>query len=161
MSRKPNQGFGALPATRKRLPCDFSAMRGGRARKVNIRCLDTSSTPGHFRAELRNFSRAARGKNPIRSGSMENMRGALSEIQVRKPKHQMRRSRGISLWGARRRVRRMTGSDRSISASDGSARDFFLFYLTGVRIFDNRHGLLKKLDSARTAETLSAVKPRD
>jgi len=59
------------------------------------------------------------------------------------------------------RLRRAIGTHRLISPSPASARDFFLFYLTGVRIFDNRHGLLKKLDSARTAETLSAVKPRD
>jgi len=42
----------------------------------------------------------------------------------------------------------------------GLAIHFFLFCLTGVIFFDNRHGLLKKFESARTAKTLSAVEPR-
>jgi hypothetical protein len=37
--------------------------------------------------------------------------------------------------------------------------DFFLFYLTGATIFDNRHGLLKQRDSVRTAKPLSAIAP--
>jgi hypothetical protein len=42
----------------------------------------------------------------------------------------------------------------------GFAIHFFLFCLTGVIFFDNRHGLLKKFESARAAKTLSAVEPR-
>lgn len=51
--------------------------------------------------------------------------------------------------GARRAVPSVPTRIRSSSNSE-----LFLLYLTGRVIFDNRHGLLKKLASARAAETL-------
>jgi hypothetical protein len=51
-------------------------------------------------------------------------------------------------------------ADSSISASCVFCCDFFLFYLTGKTIFDNRHGLLKKFDCGRAAKTLSALDPQ-
>jgi len=83
------------------------------------------------------------------------MRGAFSEIKTQRQDNQMRRITRIS--------------DNLPEASThryqffavppwGSARlrfDSFLFCLTRGVIFDNRHGLLKKFDSARTAKPLS------
>jgi len=90
---------------------------------------------------------------------MEKMRGSLNETQVRK-QHR--------LWNSRRtiRSRKPRGSRDQGKGTQFTARfarvtlDFVLLYLTLVAIFDNRHGLLKKFDSGRAAETLSAVQPQ-
>jgi hypothetical protein len=91
---------------------------------------------------------------------MEIMRGAFSEIETRTQAQPICRSpkisRGASGVGARARAFEAD----SKSASAGFICDFLLLYLTGRAIFDNRLGLLKKFDSARAAETLSAVKPQ-
>jgi hypothetical protein len=82
----------------------------------------------------------------------------------------------VKFWSRDKRVRRSWKSDylkgkvcSRVSAIGAESMgvlprflcDFFLFYLTGAMIFGNRPGLLKKFDSARAAETLSAVKPHE
>lgn len=130
-------------------------MRGSRARVVNIRHV---ALPGNFLRGFRNLSSGVPGKNLIRLGSIVNMRGGLSEIKTqRRPALSTRRS-AVTKIVCRRRTK---SGRKTISPSAGSLFEFFLFYLTGKTIFDNRHGLLKKLGSARTAETQLAVKPRN
>ena len=83
------------------------------------------------------------------------MRGAFSEMSGFRQDTQMRQVASIS---------NSTEDELTPARVDAVARagfpyphsfNFFLFCLTGVAIFDNRHGLLKKLDSVRTAKPLS------
>jgi hypothetical protein len=87
------------------------------------------------------------------------MRGAFSEIKTQRQDNQMRPLTRISDNLPEGSTRR----DQLFAVPPwGSARlrfDSFLFCLTRGVIFDNRHGLLKKFDSARAATTLSAAKP--
>ncbi len=150
MRRQPDQRFRV-----KRLRCDFIAMNGRRAQRVAIRYVTRDRRPrqGNFLAFEQDFSRSRRGGNPIRSGWIGHMRSEVHRINHGGQK--------VSVSGrASRSAVCKTPSGASISVSAGTVLDFFLFYLTRRRISDNRHGLLNQLDSARAAETLSAVKPR-
>ena len=160
MLRKPDLHFGALPSSRKQVSCDFTGMRGARARRVSIRHVPASGravSQGFSLAIPRDLSRRARRKNHIRSYSMEKIHG-LNETQVRK-QHSPRNSRRTP------RTRNARGSGNRGKGTQFTARFarvtfvFVLLYLTVVTIFDNRHGLLKKFDTGRAAETLSAANP--
>jgi len=161
MLRKPDLHFGALPLSRKRVSCDFSGMRGVRARRVSIRHVPAPGraiSQGFSLAIPRDLSRSARRKNPIRSYSMEKLH-RLNETPVRK-QHSPRNSRR-TLRSRKPRALRDQGKGTQFTAR--FARVTFVFVLlclTLVTIFDNRHGLLKKFDSGRAAETLSAVQPQ-
>ena len=162
MLRKPDLHFGALPLSRKRVSCDFSGMRGVRARRVSIRYVPAPGraiSQGFSLAIPRDLSRSARRQNPIRSYSMEKMRGTLNETRIRKHRSQQNSHRTIR--SPKPRGSRDQGKGTQFTAR--FARVTFVFVLlclTLVTIFDNRHGLLKKFDSGRAAETLSAVKPQ-
>jgi hypothetical protein len=88
---------------------------------------------------------------------MESMRGAISELKSRRQNLRRGRRHRISRRIQRPGCARFPGQPRGLA---GFSPDFFLFYLTPGPIFDNRHGLLKKFKSARSAETLSAVEPQ-
>jgi hypothetical protein len=155
MPRKTDQSFGALLVTTKRLPCDFTAMRDAQPQPVKICYLalrSYSSSRENSLTKRRNFSRAVRGKAPIRSNCVEKMRGAFGDIEGWRQDNQMRRYLRISSRALRSHSHLAASGDRYISVSAGSSRDFFLFYLTGRTIFDNRHGLLNKLHRGRRAK---------
>ena len=165
MLRKSNQSFGPLPAIVRRVRCDFDAVRGRRPEPVAVRHVRGFSSfrnpPSNFLDFARDFSRYGVGKNPIRLGWIGFMRGAVSRKKrcgEYRPFAQRSNTGRRVMGSAARKTQR---ANSCISVSAGCAVDFFLFYLTAWSFFDNRHGLLKKLCSARTAETLSAVKPRD
>ena len=105
--------------------------------------------------EANNLSSAARVKIHIRLHWIEIMRGALSGINGRGKDKQMRPHCSIS--GNTESELASAGADATDPAGAlcGSSFYFVLLYLTGAVIFDNRHGLLKKLDSARAAKPLS------
>ena len=88
------------------------------------------------------------------------MRGAFSGSKRWSPDKQLR----FGLWRSGRAAALPLFGGRCVAEKAGAfpgwSCDFFLFYLTPASIFDNRHGLLKKFDSWRAAETLSAVKPQ-
>ena len=164
MPRKPDQHFGALPTSSKRLPCDFSGMRGVRARRVTINfgngALNPSIRRGHSAKTARDLSRGVPRPDLIRSDSMVNMRGALREIRARI------RARRTGLHASNRIAKAPHCAFRRLSANKSLAHCsryvfvFFLLCLTVAAIFDNRHGLFKKFDCGRAAETLSAVQPQ-
>jgi hypothetical protein len=159
MQWKTDRNFGTRREAR-RLACDFSAAANFADQPVAIRQVlrpGTVTGPGNFRFRPRNLSRAATAKTLIRSGWIEDMRGALSKIEGRRHDFQMRRPDRMSRRTPQSRRADFRGGPRG---SAGFASDFFLFYLTAAAIFDNRHGLLKKCDRARTARTLSAVEPQ-
>ena len=87
------------------------------------------------------------------------MRGAFSEIKTRRQVRQMRRLARISDVGSEDSAQRCRFVAQQPGASSGLSFDSFLFCLTLAAIFDNRHELLKKFDSARAAKPLSAVEP--
>ena len=159
MPRKPDHHFGALPISRKRVPCDFSGMRGARSRPVTIRHLpdrDRAFSQGFSLAIPRDLSGRAPRKNLIRSYSMEKLRGTLNETQVRRQPSPRNSHRTIR--SRKSRSPRDQGKGTQFTARfAGVIFDFVLLYLTLVTIFVNRHGPLKKFDTGRAAETLSAV----
>jgi hypothetical protein len=161
MLRKPDHHLGALPISRKRVSCDFSGMRGARSRPVTIRHLPAPGrafSQGFSLAIPRDLSRRARRKNPIRSYSMEKLRGKLNGTQVRK-QHSLQNSHR-TIRSRKPRSPRDQGKGTQFTARFARVIfDFVLLYLTLVTIFVNRHGPLKKFDTGRAAETLSAVNP--
>jgi len=156
MLRKPDHYLGALPISRKQVSCDFTGMRGARSRPITIRHLpapDRAISQGFSLAIARDLSRPPRRLNPIRSYPMEKMRGTPDETRVRKQNTQ-RDSRPIA------RKQKRGGPGTHFTARFARVIfDFVLLYLTLVTIFVNRHGPLKKFDTGRAAETLSAVNP--
>lgn len=88
------------------------------------------------------------------------MRGAVIVEVDRSKDQQMRPSFLI-----RNSTKKSAALDRARGAQPVAVRGplfrkFFLFCLTGAAIFDNRHGLLEKTDSARAAKPLSSpLKP--
>jgi hypothetical protein len=155
MLSKTDASFGA-PGS-KRLACDFSAMKGARARRVKITRISPFIQAVSSRHK-KDFSRAATSKNliNIKLCWIEDMRGAFCELTIRRQVNQMRPSVRIS----RRSTRRSSSKSLRLKrvAADFPS-DLFLFYLTRGAVFDNRHGLFEKLDGARMAKTLSAMKP--
>lgn len=85
------------------------------------------------------------------------MRGAVGEKNRWKKADPMRYGPLIShhFYGSTPRRRRRAAV--SAGSLPHFTFDFFLFCLTHAAISDNRHGLLKKFDSARAASTLSAA----
>jgi len=67
----------------------------------------------------------------------------------------MRQDRSISNNNEGRLACAPVRAAHSAKDFSGFFFDFFLFCLTGAAIFDNRHALLKKFDSARAAKPLS------
>ncbi len=61
----------------------------------------------------------------------------------------------------RARYRSRAGVPRLIRFYPDFDGGFFLFYLTGNTISDNRHGLLTKFDGGRRTETLSSANPQN
>jgi hypothetical protein len=160
MLRVSVENCGAHRATGRRLICDFSAMRGARIKYVKIRSLD-SLQPGNSLAPARDLSRAACVRNLIKLNLIGKMRGASTKFDLSRTGWRVL-GRKTTL-GIKSAFRPLCRAPRAVSirASAGSVPDFFLLYLTGIRFFDNRHRLLKKFDSARTAKTQLAVKPRN
>lgn len=147
----------------KHLHCDFSGMRRCRATPVQIRhasAQSNSTPPGNSLVRAQDFSRAVGRKTHIRSYWIENMRGAVSEVEARRRDFQIGRGRVIRYTTAASKRSVPSRVRRSRRARPGFTCESFLLYLTGRAISDNRHGLLRQLVSARAAETLSAVEPQ-
>jgi hypothetical protein len=164
MPRKSDQNFVALPLTPRRLPCDFTAVNQLQPQSVTIRRLHRcrrSRCPGICLFPPRDFSRSTPAKGPITLYQIEIMRGFVSRFKTRgqdcRARHGVQNTRLILIA----RPLPSSPARRNIRSSADFARDFFLFYLTGKTIFDNRHGLLKKFDSGRRTETLSAANPQN
>src|SRR5262249_14530634 len=155
MLRQSNRNFGARPIWGKRLHCDFSAMRRSRPEPVKI-----NHAGSRILSRPVDFTRAAPGKRHIRSCWIEDMRSGLNETQTWKRLARVRQRRAAGRLGLLRLKRVKSAPASKARARRGFTCDFFLFYLTGPMIFVNRHGLLKKFDSAQAAETLSAVERR-
>ena len=153
---KRDRNFGAPPARACSLKCEFPGTFVAEA--VPIRQANTarlSAPPGNFQGWGRYFSRAPAAQSVIKVRWIESMRGATSERKTGRPDLRIRCRTG---W---RIGRRDAGNRwRKPQALTDFTSGFFLFYLTTGVIFDNRHGLLKKFESAQAAKTLSAVEPR-
>ena len=169
MPRKSDQRFGALPARSKRLQCDFSAMRGARAVRLiicRVTALQTSlpeerpSENSHVTPDELSGSRCV--KTRIKSGWMEMTRGELNGTEGCRKDKQIRRRTLISNSTEAPLVFRGARGGDAAAAVSLLSWNCFLFCLTGAAIFDNRHGLLKKFDSARAAKPLSQpLKPHE
>jgi hypothetical protein len=149
MLQKTDPHFGGLPLIGKRVPCDFSAMRGIRAQTVSIRHASLparSVPPGNALSIRRKMSRDARGKTVIRSIRTDRMHGASRKNNLWKMVNagrRRRRNRGLKP----RQPLMSAGVEPPFTARfERVASDFVLLYLTLVAIFDNRLGLLKKFD---------------
>ena len=147
MLRKTDPLFGALPNSSKRLACDFSGMRGIRAKTVNIRHVPVSGPRSRHAYSWRIDANLSRGSHPrslIRSSWIETMRGAPDNPDLWK------RGRAGNLPGTvgrlkpRRSAIVSAAQKRVATQVRRLASDFIVLYLTLVAIFDNRHGLLKK-----------------
>ena len=144
MPQKPDPHFGALPTSCKRIPCDFGGMRGVRAQPVTIRYVplsDGRGQPGYSWRTIRELSRDVPRKSLIRSFSRESMRGVSGKNAIRTGNS--RRIRDLK----RRRSLIVRSTQTQLAACFRRvASDLILLYLTLVAIFDNRHGLLKKIE---------------
>lgn len=90
------------------------------------------------------------------------MRGALSGIGGWRQDKQTPRGRAISIRREKQRPLPCADVADPVAVFGGFSLNFLLFCLTGAAIFDNRHGLLKKFDSARAAKPLSPpLKPHE
>jgi hypothetical protein len=149
MLRKTDPLFGVLPNSSKRLACDFSGMRGIRAKTVNIRHTPVSSRRASQEDSWRigaNLSRGMRRRSLIRLSSMESMRGASHNSDLWKQGRARNPRRKFGLLEQRGSAV-IRASETRVAAHFGYvASDFIVLYLTLVAIFDNRHGLLKKFD---------------
>jgi hypothetical protein len=117
---------------------------------------------GNSQAGDDKFSGASCVKTHIRSGWMEMMRGELNGIEGRRKDKQIRRRSLISNSTEASLVFRGAHGADAAAAESLLSWNCFLFCLTGAAIFDNRHGLLKKFDSARAAKPLSQpLKPHE